>query len=63
MSHSILYALLKAFLELICHPSNGLTVDDKAFSIPVELQVRMDMFADRIEYPSAYGRRPPKLQG
>lgn len=62
LSHSILYSLVRGFLELICYAANGFVVDGRKFSLPPELQDRMDIFADKIEYPSAFNRRPPKLR-
>lgn len=62
MSHSILYALERSFLELICHTNNGLIVDGKPFSVETDVLRRMDTFSDKFEYPCAYNRRPPKLR-
>lgn len=61
MSHSILYSLVRAFLELIRHPRNGYIVDGQMFSLDFLLQIKMDIFAEKLEYPSAYNRRPPML--
>lgn len=62
MSHSILYALLRAFVDLICHSGNGIWVDGQKFSICIDVLRRMDTFSEKIEYPCAYNRRPPKLR-
>lgn len=61
LSHSILYALVRNFVELICHTGNGLEVDGKKFSLSTDLQNRLDAFSDKIKWPSAYNRQPPKL--
>lgn len=63
MSHTILYSNLRGFMELICNHLNGLIVDGRGFFLSVELQLRMDMYMSRVEYPSAYNRKPPKLRG
>lgn len=62
MSHSILYSLLRNFMELICNTTNGLEVDGMGFFLAGQLQDRMDTFSEKFEYPSAYNRRPPKFR-
>lgn len=62
MSHSILYSLVRGFLELICHTANGYEIGGRSFCLSSDLQDRMDRFSDKIQYPSAFNRRPPKLR-
>lgn len=61
MSHTILYALLRAFMELICYSGNGLKVDGKPFHLDSMLLKRMNSFMATIQYPSAYNRWPPSF--
>lgn len=63
MSHSILYALLRNFLVLICHTGNGLKVGGDDFFLSGNLQDRMDSFIRTLQFPSGYNRRPPQLRG
>lgn len=63
MSHSILYSLAKTFVELISHPRNGLIVGGQMFSLDMRLQIKLDIFAEKLEYISAYNRRPPTFTG
>lgn len=59
MSHTILYGLVKAFLDLICDPGNGVVVDGVKWHLSTTkdgLMSRMNHLIRRVRLTSAYNR-------
>jgi len=66
MSHTILYGVVKAFLELICDSGNGIFVDGVAWHLSTAqdgLMARMNAIIKRIHLTSAYNRGVRLLTG
>ena len=66
MSHTILYGVVKAFLELICDSGNGIFVDGVAWHLSTAqdgLMDRMNAIIKRVHLTSAYNRGVRLLSG
>lgn len=60
MSHTILYGVVKPWLDLVCDTNNGITVDGRPFHIASSIQKEMDAVISSLKPHSSYGR-PFKL--
>jgi len=66
MSHTILYGIVKAFIDLICDSGNGVFVNGRPWHLSTEkdgLMARMNNILKRIHLTSAYNRGVRLLSG
>lgn len=62
VSHTILYGLVKAWLELICDTSNGIVIDGIPFVLTGPVLDKFNAVINGIVMCSAYNRPPLSLE-